>query len=176
MNGYNGFDGKERLLAWDLQKLYLANGKMDWENDSCAMCKQSDMVVMPHLENYFEVKEYKALCVECHMNLHARFKLGRGWFRYLQMLRDGHLPVKWKNVGQFFSSKNSKELFNVSQNLPIFVVSGASDIQWFEQLPMVFTDVRKGLIDQGYSETHLQEQLKLERNARFTGMDLIVDE
>lgn len=177
MRDYNGFSPRERQLAWDLQKAYKADGLMSWEGEACCMCKQGNMEVMPHLENYFIVTAFTALCVECHMNLHARFKMPTGWLRYLHLLREGYKPYAWPSVGSFFGSRKSKELFNVPKNLPIFDVSGVVDVEWFEELELRPVDLRVKLIKQeGYSETHLQDELKAYRVEKLKENDLILDE
>ena len=159
MKEYNGFSPKERNLSWDVQKKFRESGEMVWEGCKCDMCKQSNMNVMPHLENYFEVKEFKALCVECHMKLHGRFTSPTGWLVYLQELRNGYVPENYGHVMSYFRSKKSREFFRVSKDLPIFVKDNNANLKWFEKLSTEPIDIRSGLVGSGYSETHLKEQL-----------------
>jgi len=98
MNSYNGFTAEQRNAAqrWLVQRWN--SGTLPRPKECCA-CGQTKGIIHQHAEDYSQpfgenLTKYP-LCYRCHMALHMRFRLPRGWEYYLATLRTGWT---WKPI------------------------------------------------------------------------------
>lgn len=131
---YNGFSPAIRQQVWEVQKKLKRDGVISWDDKACCICGEYGGVIMPHLENYLNPKDFLPCCIECHMNLHGRFKSPGGWVNFLIKLREGYKPKRWYSFTDFFGSKENKEYFYRSKEIPTFEPDPA---KWYENLSLV---------------------------------------
>lgn len=110
----------------------------------CEMCKQHTYKISAHLENYFEVRDFNALCVSCHMAVHSRFSSIGGWLKYLIKLREGFKPARYRSVTNYFGSRCNKEFFGVNAEDTKYYINNFEPLEglWYENLGLIKTDLR----------------------------------
>ena len=157
MKPYNGFSGKLRNISWQIQKQLKQHGELDWTNSPCCICQCVDGLIMPHLENYFDYKNYYPLCVVCHMRCHARFKAWNSWIAYLIEIRSGYTSKGYNSVISYFGTKENRMYF-VQKEPQLFTPRPNC---WWENLLDYQPNIFQKQIDKGnYSETYIEDSWK----------------
>lgn len=132
MKPYNGYSGKERQRAFDIQNEAIRSGVLSLAI-TCRMCGQINYMTA-HLENYDYPLEPYSLCIECHMNVHLRFEHPLGWISFLKRLREGYKPQNYLTVKQYFKSEAAVEIFKTKGKEPGEFT--ADENKWFEMLAL----------------------------------------
>jgi hypothetical protein len=132
MKDYNGFTGKERDAAYQIQKQMRDRGLISWDNKPCDICGVIGGLIMPHQENYADPYAFWPLCVECHMKLHSRFNNPTAWLKHLDKVTHGFVPLQFKTVTDYFKQKGARKA-------PEYKGKRPDDFgnKWFNNLSMV---------------------------------------
>lgn len=143
MKDYNGFSPTERMRSWEIQKRLLQNKEISWQDKSCEICGGSGGLMMPHLEDYSNPKNFYPLCVECHMKLHNRFSRPLIWIKLLCDVKTGYIPVQWESVSAYMDEgkKFKNELLEDYKEI------NPSDLgdKWFHKLKLEKINLNKNI-------------------------------
>ena len=108
MKDYNGFSAQFRQKQYDKKKVLIASGEMeDWSKQPCEICglePKRGSLIMGHCEDYNDLYDNHAVCVECHMKLHRRFKSPLIWINHLIAVQNGYVSKGYPHAGIYFKA------------------------------------------------------------------------
>lgn len=160
MTAYNGFDETFRKKQGDqMRKLKNAGKFPNYSAMPCEMCGCTRGFIMGHLENYFDINAFNALCVECHLKLHGRFRSPNGWYAHLIDLRDGYQSAGY-TMNEYFGCAVNKEFFAITENFNNFTPYPGV---WYENLLLVPVDLRE------YYQNESNRQFAVGERTGFAG-------
>lgn len=97
---YNGFTGEYRNKVGQKINRMVKAGQMVIPN-KCDICGQTKGVMVPHLEDYYQIQTAVPVCVCCHMILHSRFSRPNRWINLLHAVREGKMSPPYRSVYEY---------------------------------------------------------------------------
>ena len=146
MKDYNGFTGSERMIVQQIMNELHKRGIINWVDQECDICGSRGSVMHSHCEDYSNPFTFYALCIECHMKLHMRFRFPGYWIKHLIDVKAGYVCPAYKSNREYYATPKGRFKYPEYERIDPTTIGN----EWFHKLKMFPVNKNKY---KGYDES-----------------------